>query len=156
MILTRTDWLGWGLKPYMYCMPVIKNREGNRDALRKAATSGAPLLFPRHRFGPRIQWRKKLSVNGYPGPCSTRRSRSRTYAKVFEEEDALDNLEAFASLNGPAPTTSSSPTAKNDHAREESPGSRPEEVKVDGPDEKGPWSIAGGEKDRMESGGRLS
>ena len=49
MMLTRTDWLGWGLKPYMYCMPVIKT-EPDRLALRKAATSGRGLLFPRHRF----------------------------------------------------------------------------------------------------------
>jgi dihydroorotase len=39
MELTRTDWLGWGLKPYMYVMPVIKT-EKDRQALRKAATSG--------------------------------------------------------------------------------------------------------------------
>jgi len=29
------------------------------------------------------------------------RSRSKSYAQVFEEEGALDKLEAFASLNGP-------------------------------------------------------
>ena len=33
MELTRTDWLGWGLKPYMYVMPVIKT-ERDRQALR--------------------------------------------------------------------------------------------------------------------------
>ena len=33
MELTRTDWLGWGLKPYMYVMPVIK-AERDRQALR--------------------------------------------------------------------------------------------------------------------------
>ena len=44
MILTRTDWLGWGLKPYMYCMPVIKTAK-DRAALRKAATSGESCYF---------------------------------------------------------------------------------------------------------------
>ena len=44
MMLTRTDWLGWGLKPYMYCMPVIKT-EPDRLALRKAATSGEACYF---------------------------------------------------------------------------------------------------------------
>ena len=39
LILTRTDWLGWGLKPYMYVMPVLKTAR-DRDGLRKAATSG--------------------------------------------------------------------------------------------------------------------
>src|SRR6201990_219686 len=38
MVLTRTDWLDWGLKPYMYCMPVIKTTR-DKQALRKAATS---------------------------------------------------------------------------------------------------------------------
>ena len=44
MVLTRTDWLGWGLKPYMYCMPVIKTAK-DRTALRKAATSGEACYF---------------------------------------------------------------------------------------------------------------
>ncbi len=44
LMLTRTDWLGYGLRPYMYCMPVIKRRE-DRDALRKAATSGRSCYF---------------------------------------------------------------------------------------------------------------
>ena len=37
MVLTRTDWLGWGLKPYMYCMPVIKTAK-DRAALRTKST----------------------------------------------------------------------------------------------------------------------
>jgi len=41
--LTRTDWLGWGLKPY-YAMPVLKS-EADRAALRRAATSGDPRFF---------------------------------------------------------------------------------------------------------------
>ena len=44
MILTRTDWFGWGLKPYMYVMPVIKTAK-DRAALRKAATSGEACYF---------------------------------------------------------------------------------------------------------------
>jgi len=57
-----------------------------------------------------------------------------TYAKVFEEEGALDKLEAFASLNGPRhyklPENSETITI------EKSPWTAPEEVKVDGPDDK--------------------
>jgi dihydroorotase len=44
MILNRNDWLGHGLKPYMYVMPVIKT-EQDRLALRKAATSGQACYF---------------------------------------------------------------------------------------------------------------
>ena len=49
LILTRTDWLGWGLKPYMYVMPVIKTAR-DRDALAQGRDLGRILLFPRHRF----------------------------------------------------------------------------------------------------------
>ena len=44
LMLNRTDWLGWGLKPYMYCMPVIKT-EADRRALVEAATSGDKCFF---------------------------------------------------------------------------------------------------------------
>ena len=49
LILTRTDWLGHGLKPYMYVMPVIKTAR-DRDALAQGGDLGGILLFPRHRF----------------------------------------------------------------------------------------------------------
>jgi len=44
MMLTRNDWFGHGLKPYMYVMPVIKTAR-DRTALRKAATSGEACYF---------------------------------------------------------------------------------------------------------------
>ena len=44
LTLTRTDWLGGGLKPMMYAMPVIKAAK-DRAALRQAATSGAAAFF---------------------------------------------------------------------------------------------------------------
>ena len=98
MILTRTDWLGWGLKPYMYCMPVIKTAK-DRAALRKAATSGEACYFLGTDSAPHPM-AKKVAVNGIPGLFNAPVA-IETYAKVFEEEGALDKLEAFASLNGP-------------------------------------------------------
>jgi len=74
MMLTRTDWLGWGLKPYMYCMPVIKT-EPDRLALRKAATSGEACYFLGTDSAPHPMARK-VAVNGCRA-CSMRRSRSR-------------------------------------------------------------------------------
>ena len=50
MMLTRTDWLGHGLKPYMYVMPVIKTGR-DKTALRQAATSGKPCYFLRYQLG---------------------------------------------------------------------------------------------------------
>ena len=97
LILTRTDWLGWGLKPYMYVMPVIKTRARPR-ALRKAATSGESCYFLGTDSAPHPV-AKKLDVNGIPGMFNAPVA-IETYAKVFEEEGALDKLEAFASING--------------------------------------------------------
>src|SRR5215831_6947811 len=96
--LTRTDWLGWGLKPYMYVMPVIKT-ESDRQALRNAATSGESCFFLGTDSAPHPV-AKKLNVNGIPGIFNAPVAMA-VYAKVFEEENALDRLEAFASLNGP-------------------------------------------------------
>src|SRR6187401_3411494 len=98
MILTRTDWLGWGLKPYMYCMPVIKTAK-DRAALRKAATSGEPCYFLGTDSAPHPVTRK-LDVVGAAGVFNSTVA-IESYAQVFAEESALDKLEAFASLNGP-------------------------------------------------------
>jgi dihydroorotase len=129
--LNRTDWLGWGLKPYMYAMPVIKT-EKDRQALRKAATGGEACYFLGTDSAPHPIARK-LSVNGIPGVFNAPVAMA-VYAKVFEEEGALDRLEAFASLNGPrhyglAPNEGTITLAKK-------PWVAPEEVKVPGPDEK--------------------
>jgi dihydroorotase len=131
LILTRTDWLGWGLKPYMYCMPVIKTAK-DRAALRKAATSGEACYFLGTDSAPHPV-AKKLSVNGIPGLFNAPVA-IETYAKVFEEEGALDKLEAFASLNGPRHYRL--PPNEERITLEKIPWTAPEEVKVDGPDEK--------------------
>ncbi len=131
LILTRTDWLGWGLKPYMYCMPVIKTAK-DRAALRKAATSGEACYFLGTDSAPHPV-AKKLSVNGIPGLFNAPVA-IETYAKVFEEEGALERLEAFASLNGPRHYRL--PPNEERITLEKSPWTAPEEVKVEGPDEK--------------------
>ena len=131
MVLTRTDWLGWGLKPYMYCMPVIKTAK-DRDALRKAATSGEACYFLGTDSAPH-PYAKKVSVNGIPGLFNAPVA-IETYAKVFEEEGALDNLEAFASLNGPKHYRL--PPNEERITLEKASWTAPEEVKVAGPDEK--------------------
>src|SRR5436190_10873152 len=131
MVLTRTDWLGWGLKPYMYCMPVIKTAN-DRAALRKAATSGDSCYFLGTDSAPH-PLAKKVSVNGIPGLFNSPVALE-TYAQVFEEEGALDKLEAFASLNGPKHY--GLPPNEGTISLEKSPWTAPSEVKVDGPDER--------------------
>jgi len=53
---------------------------------------------------------------------------------VFEEEGALDKLEAFASLNGPRHYRL--PPNEERITLEKSSWTAPQEVKVDGPDER--------------------
>jgi dihydroorotase len=131
MMLTRTDWLGWGLKPYMYCMPVIKT-ERDRQALRKAATSGAACYFLGTDSAPHPVARK-VAVNGVPGLFNAPVALA-TYARVFEEEGALDKLETFASLNGPRHYKL--PPNEGTITLEKSPWTAPEEIMVEGPDER--------------------
>jgi dihydroorotase len=131
LILTRTDWLGWGLKPYMYAMPVIKTAK-DRAALRQAATSGEGCYFLGTDSAPH-PIAKKLSVNGIPGLFNAPVA-IETYARVFEEEGALDKLEAFASLNG-AKHYRLAPN-QDTITLEKSAWTAPPEVKVEGPDEK--------------------
>ena len=131
MELNRTDWLGAGLKPYMYCMPVIKT-EKDRQALRKAATSGEPCFFLGTDSAPHPV-AKKLAVNGIPGLFNSPVA-IETYAKIFDEERALHHLEAFASLNGPKHYRL--PPNEETITLERSPWTAPQEIKVDGPDER--------------------
>jgi dihydroorotase len=131
LILTRTDWLGHGLKPYMYVMPVIKTAK-DRDALRKAATSGEACYFLGTDSAPH-PYAKKVSINGIPGIFNAPVA-IETYARVFEEEGALDKLEAFASLNGPKHYRM--PPNEERITLEKASWTAPEEVKVPGRDER--------------------
>lgn len=96
---TRNDMLSGGLRPHLYAMPILKTAR-DRDALRKAATSGLPCYFLGTDSAPHAYARKVCDC-GAPGMFSAPVA-IETYAAVFEAEGALDRLEAFASLNGPA------------------------------------------------------
>jgi dihydroorotase len=129
--LTRTDWLGAGIKPMMYAMPVIKTAS-DRAALRKAATSGAACYFLGTDSAPH-PFARKVAISGVPGIFNAPVALA-TYAKVFEEEGALDKLEAFASLNGPKHYRL--PPNEDKIVLERTPWTAPVEVKVAGPDER--------------------
>src|SRR5579872_6177413 len=131
LMLTRTDWLGYGNRPYMYCMPVIKRRE-DRDAIRTAATSGHPAFFLGTDSAPHPVARK-LNTTGVPGIFNAPVA-IESYAQVFAEENALDKLEAFTSLNGPQHYRL--PPNTETITLERTGWTAPEEVEVDGPDER--------------------
>jgi dihydroorotase len=98
LVINRNALFAGGLRPHMYCLPVAK-REKHRRALRRAATSGSPKFFLGTDSAPHPAADKE-SACGCAG-IFTAPAALEVYAEVFEEEDALDQLEAFASLNGP-------------------------------------------------------
>jgi dihydroorotase len=88
-----------GLRPHMYCLPVLK-RERHRLALRAAATSGKPNFFLGTDTAPHLRHLKEAAC-GCAGVFSAPVA-IQAYLKVFAEEGALANFEKFASLNGAA------------------------------------------------------
>ncbi len=97
--ISRNDMLVGGIRPHLYCLPIVK-REVHRLALRKAATSGASKFFLGTDTAPHAIETKETSC-GCAGIFNAPYAME-SYAQVFDEEGALDKLEAFASLNGPA------------------------------------------------------
>ena len=98
LIINRNHILAGGIKPHYYCLPVAK-REKHRLALRAAATSGDPCFFLGTDSAPHVDALKEHAC-GCAG-CFTATNTMQLLAHVFEEEGALDRLEAFSSLNGP-------------------------------------------------------
>jgi dihydroorotase len=99
LIINRNAYLAGGIKPHFYCLPVAK-RENHRLALRAAATSGDSRFFLGTDSAPHADAAKECAC-GCAGIFTANVTLS-CLAQVFEEEDALDKLEAFTSLNGPA------------------------------------------------------
>ncbi|QYZ71368.1 dihydroorotase [Neotabrizicola shimadae] len=99
LIINRNAILAGGIKPHYYCLPVAK-REKHRLALRNAATSGEARFFLGTDSAPHPDHLKEHAC-GCAG-CFTATNAMSMLAEVFEQDGALDRLEAFTSLNGPA------------------------------------------------------
>ena len=99
LVINRNHILAGGIKPHYYCLPVAK-REEHRLTLRQAATSGDPRFFLGTDSAPHTDANKLLPC-GCAG-CFTAPNTLSILAEVFEQDGALDKLEAFTSLNGPA------------------------------------------------------
>ena len=97
--IERNDMFDGGLRPHAYCLPVAKRRR-HREALRKAAVSGNPKFFLGTDSAPHRR-QDKESACGCAGIFSAPVALE-SYAQTFEEEGALDRLEAFASQFGPS------------------------------------------------------
>jgi dihydroorotase len=99
LIISRNHILAGGIRPHYYCLPVAK-RELHRLALRKAATGGDARYFLGTDSAPHPDHLKEHAC-GCAG-CFTATNTMSLLAHVFDEEGALDRLEAFTSLNGAA------------------------------------------------------
>jgi dihydroorotase len=96
--LNRNALFHGGLRPHAYCLPVVK-REEHRLAVRQAAVSGSPKFFLGTDSAPHARDAKE-SACGCAGIFNAPFALE-SYATVFDEEGALDKLEAFASEHGP-------------------------------------------------------
>ncbi|MEB3243933.1 MAG: dihydroorotase [Cyanobacteriota bacterium] len=97
--INRNAMFDGGLRPDFFCLPIAK-RERHRQALRQAATSGEPCFFLGTDSAPHPRAAKEASCGCagiYNAPTALE-----SYALAFEQEGALDRLEGFASLHGPA------------------------------------------------------
>jgi dihydroorotase len=99
LMINRNHMLVGGIRPHYYCLPVAK-RSTHQLALRAAATSGNPRFFLGTDSAPHVDAAKETAC-GCAGVFSATNTMS-CLAHVFEEEGALDKLEGFASLHGPA------------------------------------------------------
>ena len=98
LMLNRNDMLDGGIRPHNYCLPVLK-RSTHQEALRDAVQSGSSRFFLGTDSAPHAQHRKESGC-GCAG-CYSAWSAIELYAQVFDELNALDKLEGFASLHGP-------------------------------------------------------
>jgi len=99
LIINRNHILAGGIRPHYYCLPVAK-RERHRVALVQAAVSGDRRFFLGTDSAPHSD-PAKLQPCGCAGIYSAPVTLS-CLAEVFETADKLRQLEAFASINGPA------------------------------------------------------
>lgn len=98
LLLNRNDLLSGGLKPHYYCLPIIKTRD-DQQALIQAAISGNKKFFLGTDSAPHSIHSKQSSC------CSagiySAHAAIELYATVFEQHNALNKLESFASIFGP-------------------------------------------------------
>lgn len=99
LLYNRNEIFKGGIRPHYYCLPVLK-REEHRQALVRVAVSGSDRFFLGTDSAPHAV-HTKYAACGCAG-CYTALHAMEMYTEAFAQAGALDKLEAFASLNGPA------------------------------------------------------
>ena len=97
LIINRNAMFDGGLRPHAFCLPVAK-REQHRLAVRAAATSGSAKFFLGTDSAPHAR-NAKESACGCAGIFNAPFALE-SYAKVFDEENALGHFEGFAAEHG--------------------------------------------------------
>ena len=97
LVINRNAMLVGGIKPHYYCLPVAK-REHHRLALKAAATSGDSRFFMGTDSAPHLSHAKESSC-GCAGIFNVANAIA-VVTQVFDNENALDQLEKFLSING--------------------------------------------------------
>ena len=99
LLFNRNAIFQGGVRPHMYCLPVLK-REEHRLSLLQAATSGSSRYFLGTDSAPHARETKENAC-GCAG-CYTAYSALELYAEAFDAYGYLSRLEGFSSLHGPA------------------------------------------------------
>lgn len=99
LLYNRNHMLVGGIRPHFYCLPILK-RNTHQDALLDAAIGGNGKFFLGTDSAPHAQHAKEAAC-GCAG-CYTAFAAIELYAEAFEQRNALDKLEGFASRHGPA------------------------------------------------------
>lgn len=98
LLFNRNDMLAGGIRPHFYCLPILK-RNRHQQAILHAVTGGSRKFFLGTDSAPHIKETKETSC-GCAG-CYTAPAAIELYANIFEQMNALEHLEGFASHYGP-------------------------------------------------------
>ncbi len=99
LLMNRNAMFKGGIIPHHYCLPILK-RENHRLALIEAATSGSAKFFLGTDSAPHPRHAKE-SACGCAGMYSAHAALE-LYAEIFDHANALEKLEGFSSIHGPA------------------------------------------------------
>ena len=97
LLLNRNDMFKGGINPHHFCLPILK-REEHRLALVNAAISGNAKFFLGTDSAPHAKNTKEAAC-GCAG-IYTAHAAIELYAEAFDNANALDKLEGFASFFG--------------------------------------------------------
>lgn len=99
LMYERNHMLVGGIKPHLYCLPILKRRAHQEELVRVATQNENSKFFLGSDSAPHSTDTKENAC-GCAG-CYSGHATIELYAEVFEQANALHKLEGFASHNGP-------------------------------------------------------